>query len=154
MADGHSVISSSAGRPGDPCVMVIFGASGDLTRRKLIPALYNLATQNMLPRQFAVIGVARQPFSTDEMRKKVTEEFKEFATGKIDPELWDWFVQRMYYVNGDFDDAATYQRLKDALAKVDKEHSTQGNCFFYLATAPEYFGEIVEQLATVGLMTE
>ena len=142
------------GRPGDPCVMVIFGASGDLTRRKLIPALYNLASQKQLSQQFAVIGVARQPLSTEDMRTKVTEEFKQFATGKIDSDLWDWFLKRMYYVNGDFDDPATYQRLKEALAKVDQEHSAQGNCFFYLATAPEYFGDIVGRLATVGLMAE
>ena len=142
------------GRPGDPCVMVIFGASGDLTRRKLIPALYNLASQNQLSQQFAVIGVARQPLSDDDMRKKVTEEFKQFATSTVDPKLWDWFVKRMYYVNGDFDDPATYQRLKDALDRVGKEHSTQGNCFFYMATAPQYFGEIVARLSTVGLMAE
>jgi glucose-6-phosphate 1-dehydrogenase len=142
------------GRPGDPCVMVIFGASGDLTRRKLIPALYNLASQKQLSQQFAVVGVGRQPLSTEDVRKKVTEEFKQFATGKINPELWDWFVQRMYYVNGDFDDPQLYERLKQALAKVEKDHSTQGNCFFYMATAPRYFGDIVERLSAVGLMEE
>src|SRR5215469_8131892 len=142
------------GRPGDPCVMVIFGASGDLTRRKLVPALYNLANQNQLSQQFAVIGVARSPLSDEDMRNKVTEEFKKFATGKIDPRLWDSFVQRMYYVNGDFDDAEMYKRLKEALDKVGREHSTQGNCFFYLATAPQYFGDIVERLSAVGLMEE
>jgi glucose-6-phosphate 1-dehydrogenase len=142
------------GRPGDPCVMVIFGASGDLTRRKLIPALYNLASQKQLSEQFAVIGVARQPLSTEDMRNRVSEEFKKFATGTIDPGLWGWFLKRMYYVNGDFDDPATYQQLKEALAKVGTEHSTHGNCFFYLATAPQYFGDIVERLASIGLMTD
>ena len=105
------------GRTGDPCVMVIFGFSGDLTRRKLIPALYNLASQQLLSREFAVIGVGRSPMSDDDARKKVTEDFKQFATGTIDQDLWEWFVRRISYISGDFDDPATYDRLKDALGK-------------------------------------
>ena len=83
------------GKPGDPCAMVIFGASGDLTRRKLIPALYNLAKNELLSREFAVIGVARSPMSTEEYRKKVSEDIKQFATDKVDPDIWEWFVRRM-----------------------------------------------------------
>src|SRR6266853_1665226 len=142
------------GRIGDPCVMVIFGFTGDLTRRKLIPALYNLATQQLLSREFAVIGVGRSPMSDDDARKKVTEDFKKFATGTVDSDLWEWFVRRVSYVNGDFDDPATYDRLKDALAKADHEHNSHGNYFFYLATAPKFFGDVVERLAKVGLMSE
>jgi len=142
------------GRVGDPCVMVIFGASGDLTRRKLFPALYNLASQGLLSREFAVIGVARNPLSTEEARQKLTEDFKQFATGAIEKDLWDWFVQRIYYVAGDFDNPATYQQLKDTLSKVDTEHNTHGNYFFYLATSPDYFGDIVERLGKVELMCE
>ena len=142
------------GRPGDPCVMVIFGASGDLTRRKLFPALYNLASQGLLSREFAVVGVARNQMSSEEARQKLTEDFKKFATGKIDPDLWEWFVQRIYYVAGDFDNSATYQQLKDTLSKVDSEHNTQGNYFFYLATSPDFFGDIVERLGKVELMCE
>jgi len=142
------------GRIGDPCVMVIFGFTGDLTRRKLIPALYNLATQQLLSREFAVIGVGRSPMSDDDARKRVTEDFKKFATGAIDSDLWEWFVRRVSYVNGDFNDSATYDRLKDALAKADHEHNSHGNYFFYLATAPRFFGDVVERLANVGLMSE
>ena len=142
------------GRVGDPCVMVIFGASGDLTRRKLFPALYNLASQGLLSREFAVVGVARNPLSTEEARQKLTEDFKQFATGAIEKDLWDWFVQRIYYVAGDFDNPATYQQLKDTLSKVDTEHNTHGNYFFYLATSPDYFGDIVERLGKVELMCE
>ena len=142
------------GRIGDPCVMVIFGFTGDLTRRKLIPALYNLATQQLLSREFAVIGVGRSPMSDDDARKRVTEDFKKFATGAIDSDLWEWFVRRVSYVNGDFNDSATYDRLKDALAKADHEHNSHGNYFFYLATAPRFFGDVVERLAKVGLMSE
>ena len=142
------------GRPGDPCVMVIFGASGDLTRRKLIPALYNLASQGLLSREFAVVGVARNPMTTEEARHKLTEDFKQFATGTIDQDLWEWFVRHFYYVAGDFDDPTTYDKLKETLAGADKDHATHENYFFYLATAPDYFGDIVERLAKVGLMTE
>jgi glucose-6-phosphate 1-dehydrogenase len=134
--------------------MVIFGASGDLTRRKLIPALYNLASQGLLSREFAVVGVARNPMTTEEARHKLTEDFKQFATGTIDQDLWEWFVRHFYYVAGDFDDPTTYDKLKETLAGADKDHATHENYFFYLATAPDYFGDIVERLAKVGLMTE
>jgi glucose-6-phosphate 1-dehydrogenase len=149
-----ATIKPQVGRTGDPCVMVIFGFTGDLTRRKLIPALYNLASQQLLSREFAVIGVGRSPMSDDDARKKVTEDFKQFATGAIDADLWEWFVRRISYVSGNFDDPATYDKLKETLAKVDQEHNSHGNYFFYLATAPNFFGDVVERLAKVGLMTE
>ncbi len=149
-----AAIKPRVGRIGDPCVMVIFGFSGDLTRRKLIPALYNLASQQLLSREFAVIGVGRSPMSDEDARKKVTEDFKHFATGAVDQDLWEWFVRRISYISGDFDDPTTYDRLNEVLAKVDKEHNSHGNYFFYLATAPNFFGGIVEHLGRVGLMTE
>ncbi|MGA2458753.1 MAG: glucose-6-phosphate dehydrogenase, partial [Terriglobales bacterium] len=99
------------GRTGDPCVMVIFGFTGDLTRRKLIPALYNLASEQLLSREFAVIGVGRSPMSNDDARKKVSEDFKQFATAPVDADLWEWFVRRINYVSGNFDDPATYDKL-------------------------------------------
>src|SRR5580693_7801585 len=142
------------GRIADPCVMVIFGFTGDLTRRKLIPALYNLASQQLLSREFAVIGVGRNAMSDEDARTKVTEDFKKFATGAIDPDLWEWFVRRISYVSGNFDDPATYDKLKDTLAKVDQEHNSHGNYFFYLATSPNFFGDIVERVSKVGLMKE
>ena len=142
------------GRVADPCVMVIFGASGDLTRRKLIPALYNLASQQLLSREFSVIGLGRTPMTNDEARNRVSEEFKQFATGAVDPDLWEWFVRRFHYIAGDFDDAATYDDMEQTLEKVDKDHSTHGNYLFYLATSPEFFGDIVERLAKVDLMNE
>src|SRR6266550_1470468 len=142
------------GRTGDPCVMVIFGFSGDLTRRKLIPALYNLASQQLLSSEFAVVGIGRTPMTTDEARKKLSEDFKQFATGPVNPELWEWFVRRLHYLPGNFDDPATYDQLKETLQKVEKDHGTHGNVFFYLATAPDFFCDIVERLAGVGLMKE
>ena len=142
------------GKVADPCVMVIFGASGDLTRRKLIPALYNLAKAQLLPHEFAVIGIARSPMSSEDYRKKVTEDMKKFATGDIDPDLWEWFARRIFYLSGNFDDKETYGRIKEQLEKIDKDLSTQGNYFYYLATTPDAFGPIVESLAETGLMQQ
>jgi len=134
--------------------MVIFGYAGDLTRRKLIPSLYNLAAQQLLSREFAVIGMGRTPMSDEEARKALTEDNKQFATNPVDPELWKWFTERVHYTTGEFEDSATYDNLKALIEKVDKENNCHGNCFFYLATAPSFFGSIVERLAKVGHMTE
>ena len=142
------------GKPGDPCAMVIFGASGDLTRRKLIPALYNLAQNQLLSREFAVIGVARAPMSTEDYRKKVSEDIKQFATGTVEADIWEWFIRRMHYLSGDMGDKNLYLQLKDLLDKVDKDHSTHGNHMYYMATSADFFGPAVEQLAAVGLMQQ
>src|SRR5436309_1368352 len=140
------------GKPGDPCVIVIFGAAGDLTRRKLIPALYNLAKNELLSREFSVLGVARAKMNTEEFRKKVSDDLTEFATGSVDPDLREWFERRMHYLQGDFKDKNLYSQLKELLEKIDKDHATHGNYFYYLATGSDYFGPIVEQLAQAGLM--
>jgi glucose-6-phosphate 1-dehydrogenase len=147
-------ITQRVGKVGEPCVMVIFGAAGDLTRRKLIPALYNLAKSELLSREFAVVGVARSPITTEDFRKKASEDIKDFGTEAVDPDLWEWFVRRIYYLAGNFGDKNLYPQLKDLLEKVDRDHSTHGNHLFYLATAADYFGPVVEQLAAVGLMEE
>jgi glucose-6-phosphate 1-dehydrogenase len=143
-----------AGRCGDPCVMVIFGAAGDLTQRKLIPSLYDLAKCHLLSREFAVVGIARNAMSTDEFRAKLVQDLKEFAPVPIDSDLQEWFGRHVYYITGEFTAQSTYQQLKDLLQKLDKDHGTHGNYFYYLATAPDFFGGIVEQLAAHGLMTE
>ena len=148
------VVQQKVGRLGDPCAMVIFGAAGDLTRRKLIPALYNLAKSELLSREFAVVGVARTKISTEEFRKKATEDIKEFATEKVDPDVWEWFVRRLYYLAGDFGDKNLFLQLKDLLDKVDQDHSTHGNHLYYMATSANYFGPVIEQLSAVGLMEE
>ncbi|HEX5227522.1 MAG TPA: hypothetical protein VFW44_07410, partial [Bryobacteraceae bacterium] len=100
-----------AGRPGDPCVMVIFGASGDLTKRKLIPALYNLAKDNLLSKEFALVGFARNELTSEQFRDEIGKEIGEFATTTIDPDLWHWFSRRIYYLSGDFGDANAYKTL-------------------------------------------
>ena len=95
--------------------MVIFGAAGDLTRRKLIPSLYNLAKYNLLSREFAMIGIARNPMTTDEFRAKVVADLKEFVQDPVDPDLQEWFERRVFYITGEFADLGTYQQLKDLL---------------------------------------
>ena len=116
------------GKPGDPCIMVIFGATGDLTRRKLIPALYNLAKNELLSREFAVIGVARAPMSNEDFRKKVSDDIKEFATDSVDPDIWEWFVRRaLLPAAATSTTRNSIRKLKDLLDKVDQDHSTHGN---------------------------
>src|SRR5687767_10653210 len=146
--------SASAVESGPPCIMVIFGASGDLTKRKLIPALYNLKHSNCLPDNFAVLGLARGEMSDDEFRRRLREDMKEFATDEIDDDEWKWLAQRLYYLSGDFDDDQTYARIKARVEELDQQHQAAGNCVFYLATAPQYFAPIVEQLGRVELTKE
>src|SRR5579871_1176274 len=143
-----------AGRTGDACAMVIFGASGDLTKRKLIPALYNLAKENLLSKEFALIGFARSEMSSEDFRKLIGDELNQFATTTVDPELWHWLSRRIYYVSGNVDDPKSYEKLKVQLAAVDQEHGTRGNYFYYLATAPELFSKIVRHLGEADLVKE
>ncbi len=144
----------SLGEVADPCVMVIFGAAGDLTKRKLIPALYNLAKANLLSREIAIIGVGRDAFTSETYRAEINGHAKEYASEELDPDLWDWFQHRLYYVQGEFDDAATYQRLQTQLEEANKDHKTHGNYLYYLATPPTFFSTIVKQLGDSGLAKE
>jgi glucose-6-phosphate 1-dehydrogenase len=129
-----------------PCVMVIFGATGDLTKRKLVPALCNLAQDNLLSKQFAVIGFAGNDFTTESFRKMLNEEIPKYVGNPIDPKIWSWFIERVYYVKGDFEDAQAYKRLEQQIADADRQHNAQGNKFFYLAVAPRFFATIAKQL--------
>jgi glucose-6-phosphate 1-dehydrogenase len=139
------------GQPGDPCVVVIFGAVGDLTKRKLLPALYNLMRGRLLAPNFAMVGVARHPLSTEQFRQSLSEDFQQFATGPVDPSLRDSLLQRVHYHQGDFTDASAYDRLRELLAGIDKEQGTPGNYLFYMATPPGFFAEIARQLGASGL---
>lgn len=134
-----------------PCVMVIFGATGDLTKRKLIPALLNLAQDGMLPKEFAIVGFAVNDMDGEEFRKTLGQEMPNFAEDPIDLKMWEELSQRLYFVKGDFMDPAAYQRLKAQIAEVEKLHHTGGNKFFYLAVAPRFFAAIVDQLGAAGL---
>ncbi len=134
-----------------PCAIVIFGATGDLTKRKLLPALYNLAATGLLPKQFAIVGYASPALTEDSFRDQLTRDIKEFATSPIEPRIWDWLLERIHYVQGDFQDASAFERLSSTLAEVDERHGTEGNRLFYLATAPKFFGEVIRQLGGAGL---
>src|SRR2546421_843298 len=134
--------------------MVIFGAAGDLTKRKLIPALYNLKKGDLLSDNFAVIGVARAELNDEEFRQRLRDDMKEFATDKVDEKVWQWLEERLYYFSGNFTDDQTFTRLKELLEKIDKEQKTEGNYFFYLATAPEYFAPVAEKLGAIDLTRE
>ncbi|HSY59203.1 MAG TPA: glucose-6-phosphate dehydrogenase [Terriglobales bacterium] len=140
------------GQPAEACAMVIFGAGGDLTKRKLFPALYNLAKSKLLPQNFAIIGASREEYSTEQFRQKTTADMKEFLSGAYG-DAWDWFANRLYYIPGDFNDPALYKKIQDQLAQVDKQHETCGNRLFYLATSPTFFPIVVKQLGAAGLTT-
>ncbi|MGH9691830.1 MAG: glucose-6-phosphate dehydrogenase [Candidatus Acidiferrales bacterium] len=151
-SDGSGQVTrETLGRPPGRCAMVIFGAGGDLTKRKLIPALYNLAKGKLLPEQFAIIGVSVEQFSTEEFRERATKDIKEYSTSGMDAGSWDWFVKRLYYLSGDFKDVRLFRRLGEELAQVEKEQGTEGNCLFYLATSPTFFPIVVKQLGSAGL---
>src|SRR3984893_12575064 len=112
------------GKQGEPCVMVIFGAAGDLTGRKLIPALYNLAKADLLPKEFAVVGGARSPVTNEEFRTKILEEVEQNGEEEIVPTLWESCSRRFYYFKGDFSNPELFPQLKDFLAQIDRDHST------------------------------
>jgi glucose-6-phosphate 1-dehydrogenase len=140
-------------RTGDACAVVIFGASGDLTRRKLMPALYNLAVGRALPGAFAVVGVARRPKSHDEFRGEMKKGVEQHSRRKpIDPAVWSDFERGVSYVQGTFEDPGTYERLRAHLEKLDEERGTRKNRLFYFAVSPSEFGVIVEGLRSAKLV--
>ncbi len=152
--DSVNVSQDALGAPSGPCAVVIFGAGGDLTKRKLIPALYNLAKGRLLPDNFAIVGVSREDFSTEIYRQRSTEEIRQFSTSGVDQASWDWFVKRLYYLSGNFTDPQTYTKMREFLVQVHKEQGTQGNTMFYLAVGPSLFAPVVQQLGGAGLTKE
>jgi len=154
---GKSVAEMQAGAPTQkksPCIMVIFGAMGDLTKRKLLPSLYNLAKHNLMSDNFAVVGVSRAPMTHEEFREKQRAVMDQFATDKFDPALGKWLVDRLYYSCVNFDDREAYKNLAVLLEQLERDCKTGGNIFFYLATAPEFFGVVSRNLKAVGLLDE
>ncbi|MCT7377871.1 glucose-6-phosphate dehydrogenase [Chelativorans salis] len=147
--------------PAPASTLVIFGASGDLTKRLLMPALYNLAREKGLDPEFRIIGVDHverseeefRTYLTDSMHALVKEGGGEFEATSLDAEAWDWIATRVGYLTGDFEDPKTYRRLGERLAGSAKAGG-QANAVFYLATAPRFFGTVIEHLGTAGLTQE
>ena len=136
----------------DPCVMVIFGATGDLTKRKLFPALYNLAKDGFLPESLAIIGVGRQEMETKDFRQKIIADLKEFVGDSPDKKLLAWFEERIFYTGGDFDDdKKLFKDLKDLLAEVCQNLNIPENYFYYLATPPQLFANVAGKIHKNGL---
>ena len=131
--------------------MVIFGATGDLTKRKLFPALYNLAKENFLPDNFAIVGVGRQEISSDEFRKQILEDLAKFVPNKPDKKLIEWFEERTHYTGGDFGVKKTFKDLQKLLKEISKQNDQPRNYFFYLATPPKLFAPVTESVAEIGL---
>jgi len=152
--DPENVTQANLGDPAGPCAMVIFGAGGDLTKRKLMPALYNLAKGKLLPDQFAIIGASNEPYSTDDFRQRMTQDIAQYFPGGVDMTSWDWFAKRLYYISGDFNDPQLYKNLGELIGQVEKEQGTQGNVLFYLATSPTFFPTVINQVGAANLTKE
>ncbi|MGI8617930.1 MAG: glucose-6-phosphate dehydrogenase [Gemmatimonadaceae bacterium] len=137
----------------DACTMIIFGASGDLARRKLTPALYHLAAANLLHEEFAVLGVAREPMSDEQYREMMRAELEKSDGFKsLDERAWKWLASRMWYTAADFTDPATFPVIAEKLAGLDKPASVAANHLFYLAVPPSVFPATVINLASSGLL--
>jgi glucose-6-phosphate 1-dehydrogenase len=134
-----------------PCSIVIFGATGDLTHRKLIPALYNIAASGELPPSLTVVGFARRDKSDEEFRKELEEATREYSRQKVRDDLWKGFAQSIFYHRGEFDDAAAYKSLAARLDEFDEQRGTHGNRLFYLAAGPDQFETIIKNLKAAGL---
>ena len=134
-----------------PAAMVIFGVSGDLTSRKLMPALFDLAVNQPLPEGFSVVGVSRRDWDDEQFRHEMREAVSANARTRVTEETWQGFAQGLSYVQGTFDDPETYRKLGERLQAIDAERGTEGNRIFYLATSPEFFLPIIHGLAESGV---
>ncbi|HSB08300.1 MAG TPA: glucose-6-phosphate dehydrogenase [Blastocatellia bacterium] len=139
-------------RTADPCTVIIFGASGDLTKRKLVPALYRLTQERLLPAEFAIVGFARSPMSHDEFRAKMKDAIVTYSEAKrVDEQVWASFAKGIFYVAGDVNNSEAYQEISKLLDRIDRERGTAGNRVFYLSTSPSLYAESIQQLGQAEL---
>src|SRR5216110_11001 len=134
-----------------PCTIVIFGATGDLTHRKLVPALYNLAADGELPPAVEIVGFARRPKTDDEFRSDLEEATRKFSRQSVRDEIWKNFAQSIFYHQSEFEDESGYKALAKRLDEIDKNHGTRGNRLFYFAASPDQFEPILKHLKATGL---
>ena len=143
--------ATSAAKPAAPGVLVVLGASGDLTKRLLMPALLNLACDRLLPEGFAVVGMGRDELSTEEFRARLRTDIAKFGTRpSLDQERWGWLESRIHYLAGDFDDAGAFTRLRTLVDAVGAEVGAAGNTLLYLAISPDFFALVNRQLDAAG----
>ncbi len=147
-----------AGRPNgangsaEPCTVILFGASGDLAKRKVIPAMYDLASHNGLGPAYAIVGFARTPMNDETFRSSVGEAAKSMSeVGPIDPKKWEEFASNLHYHSGEYGNAEDFTKLAEHLKQLESEKKLAGNRLFYLSTPPEVYKDIVEQLGKAGL---
>ena len=158
----HHDVAHETATPAPSCALVIFGAGGDLTKRLVVPALYNLLKMGLLPDKFAIVGVDHNDRATDDWRKglhdfvesAVKQKGGEFHPAAIDEQGWSRLAGMMTYLTGDFLEADAYKRLGAKLAEIDREQALGGRVLFYLAVAERFFGAIVDRLGAAGLVSE
>ncbi|MBF6600483.1 MAG: glucose-6-phosphate dehydrogenase [Dehalococcoidia bacterium] len=138
-------------RTPDACALVVFGATGDLTARKLVPALYNLARERLLPGGFSVVGFARRGWSDEQFRAAMKDAVAKFSREPLQDDIWESFARSLHYVSSDFGDMPGYERLGERLKKEDSAHGAGGNRLFYLATPPTAYAEIAHHLGEANL---
>src|ERR1022692_2044348 len=143
---------SESRKPAEPCSIVIFGASGDLTARKLIPALYHLFKEKQMPPSFRVVGFARREKTDESWRQELRTALDQFSRTKpVEETVWKQFSANIFYCQGDLGDAAAYKKLEGMLTSFGSGPLRE-NLLFYLATQPSQFGQVVEQIHRAGLL--
>ncbi len=141
-------------RTPEPLILVIFGASGDLTQRKLVPALYQLKKENRLPAEMTIVGVARREWTDDYFRLHMKEGIEQFSDGIEKEDLWQDFAEGLFYCAGNMDEAESYQKLNNFLTELDGKRGTRGNRVFYLAVSPNFFPPAIKQLGAAGMLKD
>ncbi|MBE9179028.1 glucose-6-phosphate dehydrogenase [Oculatella sp. LEGE 06141] len=138
----------------EPQILIIFGASGDLTQRKLVPAIYQMKLERKLPPELTVVGVARRDWSHDYFRDHMREGVEQYGGGIGAEDIWQDFAKGLFYCSGDIDNQDSYQKLKAFLGELDEKRGTRGNRVFYLSVAPRFFSEAAQQLGTAGMLSD
>src|ERR1700676_5328234 len=147
-------VSKAAQTKPDPCSFVIFGVTGDLAHRLVIPALYNLAANNLLPERFCVVGIARKGMSSDELTGSLTKGLHQYATRKVDDAIARRLLACVTCIEADPKDPASFDAMRDQLDKLEAARKTGGNRLFYLATPPSGFLPISKELGRTGMLEE
>ncbi|HEX2471048.1 MAG TPA: hypothetical protein VHK05_10685, partial [Candidatus Limnocylindrales bacterium] len=136
----------------DPCILVLFGSTGDLAHRKVIPAMYHLWRTNLLPHEFVLLAIGRRPYDDESFRDEVRSSLEQFSRAlPLDEPAWQSFRKHIQYHKLDFDDPSGFETLSTRLDELDETEGTRGNRLYYLATQPSQFAELIAQLGRVGL---